>query len=291
MKKEIPKMKKIISLILILSLALGAAAILSSCTNKKITIAVPNDATNEARALKLLENLGYIKLDETKGLAVTAADVIENPNNFEFVEAEAAQLPNKLADVDFAIINTNYAIAAGKNPTTDSLAIENSKSAYSNILAVKAGNETSPKTLALKAALESKAVADFIAGKYNGSVISVVENPGDGFDATVDYEALKGTTISVAASPAPHAEILEKAKEILATKEITLDIKEFEDYVQPNKVVDDGQVDANYFQHVPYLDDFNANNGTNVVSVAVVHVEPMALYGGRTTALDGLKKV
>ena len=285
-------MKKIVSLILVLSLALTAAAFLSSCSSsKKITVAVPNDATNEARALKLLENQGYIKLDATKGLAVTAKDVTENPNNFEFIEAEAAQLPNKLADVDFAIINTNYAISAGKNPTKDSLAIENSKSAYSNILAVKEGNENSPKTLALKAALESKAVADFIAGKYSGSVISVVENPGDGFAAGVNYEALKGTTITVAASPAPHAEILEEAKKILATKDITLDIKEYDDYVQPNKVVDDGQVDANYFQHVPYLEDFNAKNGTKVVSVALIHVEPMALYGGKTTTLDGLKKV
>ena len=73
--------------------------------------------------------------------------------------------------------------------------------------------------------------------------------------------ALKGTTITVAASPTPHAEILQEAKKILAKKGINLEIKEFTDYVQPNKVVDSGEIDANYFQHVPYLDDFNKKQG------------------------------
>lgn len=203
---------------------------------------------------------------------------------------EAAQLPNVLQDVDYAIINSNYAIAADINPVKDSLAIEGSSSAYGNILAVKEGNENSDKIKALKAALESKQVADFIADTYGGSVVSVVENPGDGFDSSVDYAALSGQTITVAASPAPHAEILKVAKDILAEKNITLDIIEYTDYVQPNNVVESGEVDANYFQHVPYLDDFNAENGTHIVSVSTVHVEPMGLYGGQQTSLDALKK-
>ena len=167
--------------------------------------------------------------------------------------------------------------------------IEGSASAYSNILAVKEGNENSDKIKALKAALESKQVADFITSQYNGSVISVVENPTDGYDAAVDYAALAGTTISVAASPAPHAEILAVAKDILAAKDITLDIQEYQDYVVPNTVVEDGTVDANYFQHVPYLDDFNAQQGTHIVSVSEIHVEPMGVYGGKQSTLDVLK--
>jgi D-methionine transport system substrate-binding protein len=120
-------------------------------------------------------------------------------------------------------------------------------------------------------------------------VVSTVDNPTDGFDSTVDYDALAGTTITVAASPAPHAEILQVAKEILAEKDITLDIQEYQDYVVPNTVVDTGEVDANYFQHLPYLEDFNAENGTHIVSVAAIHVEPMGLYGGKQTTLDALK--
>lgn len=285
-------MKKITSIILAALLALSLIG-LSACGGDKgdtIKIAVPNDTTNEARALLLLQDLGYITLDENAGITATIKDITDNPYGIEFSEVEAAQLPNVLPDVDYAIINSNYAISANMNPVADSLAIEGSSSAYGNILAVKEGNENSPKILALKAALESKQVADYIAETYDGAVVSTVENPGDGFDATVDYAALSGQTITVAASPAPHAEILKIAKDILAEKNITLDIIEYTDYVQPNNVVESGEVDANYFQHFPYLDDFNAENGTHIVSVGTIHVEPMGLYGGQQTSLDALKK-
>ena len=281
-------MKKIISALLISVLALSLFA---GCGGKsgKITIAVPNDTTNEARALLLLEENGYIKLKDGAGITATINDIEENPKNIKFNEVEAAQIPNILKDVDYAVINSNYAISAKLNPVEDSLAIEGSSSAYSNILAVKKGNENSDKVKALKAALESQKVADFIKTKYKGAVVSTVENPGDGFDSSVDYDKLKGQTITVAASPTPHAEILAVAKEILAEKDIKLDVKEFDDYVQPNNVVDSGEIDANYFQHKPYLDDFKEQNGTNVVSVAAIHVEPMGLYGGKQTSLDALK--
>ncbi len=105
--------------------------------------------------------------------------------------------------------------------------------------------------------MKSKKVADFISAKYGGAVVSVVDNPTDGFDASINYESLRAAPF-VAASPTPHAEILEVAKEILAEKNITLKIVEFTDYVQPNNVVESGDCDANYFQHLPYLEDFNS---------------------------------
>lgn len=282
-------MKKIVSLFLAALFVFAAVLTLSACGNKGITIAIPNDTTNEARALLLLEANGIIKLKEGAGIAATIRDIVENPYNITFKETEAAQLPRVLQDVDYAVINSNYAIAAGINPVEKSLAAEGAASAYSNIVAVKEGNENSPKIKALVAALSSKKVADFITEKYGGAVVSVVENPGDGFDATVDYAALNGTKISVAASPAPHAEILAVAKEILAQKGITLEIKEFSDYVIPNNVVNDGEIDANYFQHLPYLEDFNKENGTKLVSAAAIHVEPLGIYGGKQTTLDAIK--
>ncbi len=287
-RKVDKNMKKIISAVLTAALALGALAGCSS--SKNIVIGVPNDTTNEARALLLLQENGYITLKDGAGITATVNDIAENPYNIEFKEVEAAQLPNVLQDVDYAIINSNYAIAANLNPVKDSLLIENSASAYGNILAVKEGNENTDKIKALKAALESRKVTDFITEKYDGAVISVIENPGDGFDSSVDYDALAGTTITIAATPAPHAEILELVKEILAEKNVALDVKEFTDYVQPNMVVESGEIDANYFQHVPYLDDFNAENNTHLVSALVVHVEPMGLYGGKQTSLDAIKK-
>ena len=283
-------MKKILSVLLI---ALIAVAVLSGCASKtsdSVTIGIPNDTTNEARALLLLQDKGYIKLKDGAGITATVTDIAENPHNITFREIEAAQLPNSLKDLDYAVINSNYALPANLNPVKDALLTENSTSAYSNILAVKEGQQNTDKVKALVAALESKKVADFIAQEYDGAVISVVENPGDGYDSSVDYDALKGTTVSVAASPTPHAEVLAVAKEILAENDITLNIVEFSDYVQPNNVVESGEVDANYFQHLPYLEDFNAQNNTHVVSVAAIHVEPMSLYGGKQTTLDALNK-
>ncbi|MBQ6865000.1 MAG: hypothetical protein IJO14_12280 [Clostridia bacterium] len=286
-------MKKIIALLLALSCVLccfaGCAGDNTEDPAAGFEIAVPNDTTNEARALMLLETLGLLTLKEGAGITATILDIESNPYNITFREVEAAQIPNILQDVDFAVINSNYAIAAEMDPVTQSLAQEGAASAYANIVAVKQGNEETDKTKALVAALESQKVADFITETYGGSVVSVVENPGDGFDADVDYAALAGQTITVAASPAPHSEILAIAKEILAEKEIVLDIREFTDYVQPNTVVDNGEIDANYFQHLPYLDDFNAENGTAIVSAAAIHVEPMGIYGGKQTSLDAIK--
>ena len=285
-------MRKKLSAIVTTALAAVLTLSLAGCGKSAsgITIAVPNDTTNEARALLLLADEGYITLKEGAGITATIKDIEENPYNITFNEVEAAQLPNVLQDVDYAVINSNYALPAGINPTTDALVMEGSSSAYSNILAVKEGNEETDKTKALVAALSSKQVADYIAANYDGAVISVVENPGDGYDETVDYDALSGTTISVAATPSPHAEVLSVVKDILAEKNVTLNIIEYTDYVQPNKVVDSGEVDANYFQHLPYLEDFNAENNTHVVSVLAVHVEPMGLYGGKQTTLDAIKK-
>lgn len=286
-------MKKFTKALSIIAAAVTASALLAACgggkTESSVTIAVPNDTTNEARALLLLQDNGYIKLKDGAGITATVSDISENPHNIKFKEVEAAQIPNVLKDVDYAVINSNYAIQASLNPVSDSLVTEGSSSEYSNILAVKEGNENSDKVKALKAALESTRVAEFIKTKYNGSVVSVVDNPGSGYDDSVNYDALSGSTISVAASPTPHAEILAVAKEILADKNIKLDIKEFTDYIQPNNVVDSGEVDANYFQHLPYLEDFDKQNGTHVVSVGAIHVEPMGLYGGKQKNLDPIK--
>lgn len=283
-------MKRILSLVLILALALSLA-LFASCGDKSegITIAVPNDTTNEARALLLLEAQGIIELDDAAGIQATVRDITSNPAGIEFSEVEAAQIPNILKDVDYAIINSNYAISAGMKPMEEALGMEGAASAYANLVAVKEGNENEPKILALVAALQSQKVADYITSTYGGAVVSVVENPGDGFDPNVDYAALAGTEISVAASPTPHAEILALAKEILAEKDITLKIVEYTDYVQPNNVVESGELDANFFQHAPYMDDFNASNGTHLVNAGLIHVEPMGIYSATHTTLDDLK--
>lgn len=100
--------------------------------------------------------------------------------------------------------------------------------------------------------------------------------------------SLEGTTVKVGASPAPHAEILEVVRDLLAEQGVTLEIVEFNDYIIPNTAVESGELDANYFQHITYLNDFNESNGTHLVSAAEVHYEPFGLYAGKTDSLDAL---
>ncbi|MBE6062321.1 MAG: MetQ/NlpA family ABC transporter substrate-binding protein [Clostridium butyricum] len=139
------------------------------------TIAVPNDPSNEARALKLLAVNKLIELKE--GELVTPADIISNPKNIKFTELEAAAVPRSVDDVEAAVINSNYAIPAGFNPTKDSIVIEdkNSEAAkpYANIVAVRSDDEGSEKIKALVKALQSDEVKDFINKEYDGAVIPV----------------------------------------------------------------------------------------------------------------------
>ena len=143
----------------------------------KVKVAVPNDTTNEARALTLLEKNGFFKLKADAGLTATAKDIEENPLNVTVDEVEAAQVPNVLQDEDYAVINSNYAISAGLDPMTDALAIEDGSSAYVNVLVCKDGNQEEPKIKALAAALQSQQVKDFMTESYGGAVVSVVEDP------------------------------------------------------------------------------------------------------------------
>ena len=138
------------------------------------TVAVPNDTTNEARALLLLEAQGLLTLKEGAGLDATKNDIVENPKDLDILEVEAAQIPLSLQDVDIAVINGNYAIDAGLK-VSDALAVEASDSeaavTYGNVVAVKAGEETSDKVLALVEALKSDTVKSFIEETYEGAVV------------------------------------------------------------------------------------------------------------------------
>ena len=141
---------------------------------KKASIAIPNDPTNEGRALLLLQDAGLITLREGVGLTATPLDVKSNPLKLKFREIEAASLPRTLNDVDAAVINGNYAIPAGLSAAKDGLFVEGSSSPYVNIIAVKAGNENKAEIQALVKALQSDKVKEYITKKYpNGDVITV----------------------------------------------------------------------------------------------------------------------
>ncbi|MGY1581723.1 MetQ/NlpA family ABC transporter substrate-binding protein [Streptomyces sp. MN13] len=140
---------------------------------KGATVAVPNDTTNEARALKLLEANGVIKLKAGVGYEATPKDIESNPKNLEFKELEAAQLPRSLGDVDAAVINGNYALEADLSPAKDAIAAESPKdNPYGNFLAVKKGNEDDPRVQKLAKLLTSPEVKKFIDDEYDGAVVA-----------------------------------------------------------------------------------------------------------------------
>jgi D-methionine transport system substrate-binding protein len=135
-------------------------------------IAVPNDPSNCARSLLLLQKQGLIKLRDPTNIMATAHDVTFNPKHLRIRELEAATLPRVLDDVDIALINTNYALAAGLQPTRDALFIEGSDSPYANLIAARADNVNSPALAKVVAALRSPAAKKFIQDKYHGAVVA-----------------------------------------------------------------------------------------------------------------------
>ena len=140
------------------------------------TVAIPNDATNEGRALILLAKQGLISLDDPENLKATPHNVVNNPKQLKFAELEAAQLPRALADVELAIINTNYALEANLNPMEDNLFIEDADSPYVNILVAREDNKDSDGIKALIEALQSEKVENFIIENYEGAVVPAFNN-------------------------------------------------------------------------------------------------------------------
>ena len=141
------------------------------------TIAVPNDATNEARALQLLAAQGLIEIDPDAGLNATPNDITSNPKNLEITELDASMIANTIEEFDLNVINSNYALQAGLNPAEDALVSEDADSdaaqTYANIVAVKAGHESDPAIVALVEALHSDTIQDFINTTYQGSVLPI----------------------------------------------------------------------------------------------------------------------
>lgn len=137
----------------------------------RATVAIPNDATNGGRALLLLDKAGLISLKDNSNILATPRDIADNPHNIRIRELEAATLPRVLDQVDLALINTNYALEAGLNPTEDALAIEGEDSPYVNILVTRSDNKDSDAVNKLVDALHSDEVKAFIEEKYQGAVV------------------------------------------------------------------------------------------------------------------------
>ncbi|PRX97202.1 MetQ/NlpA family ABC transporter substrate-binding protein [Allonocardiopsis opalescens] len=244
-------------------------------------IGVPNDPANLGRSLQLLAGEGLITLDPEVEGSVTEQDIAENPRGIQFVPLEAAQLPRSLQDFDAAIVNGNYAIEAGLNPAEDAIVLESGEdNPYANGLVAQGENADDPRVEQLGALLNTQEVHDFIAETYtNGSVVPAFTPTGPAADVQPLDDP--GEPLRVGVSPVPHGEILGYVdSELAADAGLDLEIIEFSDYVQPNLQLADGELDANFFQHRPYLAEFLAGQGEgeDFQYLTDVHVEPLGLY-------------
>lgn len=220
---------------------------------------------------------------------------IYNPHGYEIVAIEASQLPLTLPDVDAAVINGNYALEAKLNETNPAIEIEafnwETSIKRTNYLAVKGGNEESDKTKALVAAITSEEVEKYINDTYQGAVItSFIGADGKDIASAEIPEAGDDNVIKVGATLVPHAEILKNVvADILALKGWKLEVIEFNDYVLPNTTLNEGEIDANYFQTLGYLKNQNEEGGLDLVAAVGVHIEPMGLYSKKINSLSELK--
>ena len=218
-----------------------------------------------------------------------------NPHGYEIIAIEAAQLPLNLPDVDVAVINGNYALEAKLNQSNPAIAIETFDAETSikrtNYLAVKQGNENTDKTKALVAAITSEEVLNYINSTYQGSVIpSFIDANGNATVSDEIPQAGNDNVIKVGATLVPHAEILKNViAQVLETKGWKLETIEFNDYVLPNTTLEEGELDANYFQTLGYLNNQNKEGGLHLAAAVGVHIEPMGLYSDKVTALNDLK--
>ena len=259
---------------------------------------------------RVIKDLGEVKAeDQVIVISGTTAETYLEKNNpeiklqkFDTYAAAKSAFENGTG-VAWANDNTEV-IAFAKENQGYTVGIDSLGSADTIAPAVSKGNETllnwineEIKTLGKEkffhADYEATLVDTYGTEFEDTLVIEGGEAPAAGNDAapadtTEAKPAESKGTITVAASPTPHAEILAKAKDLLAAEGWELKVTEFEDYVQPNLVVESGEIDANYFQHVPYLDDFNKENNTNIVSAAGIHYEPFGIYPGTKSSLEEL---
>lgn len=260
----------------------------SGCAPQLVKVAVPNSPTDRARALLLLDEKGLIELEEGVGVSATKDDIVDNPHNIDIVETESTALMASLQTVDFAVINANIVLEEGYSAESalvlETVGSQNSER-YENVVATRQDDADSQKIKALVAVLQSATAREYLSTHYAGLVV-----PAKMQGNTEIEDAEEGDeVIRVGASASPHAEVLEAVRPLLENHGYKLEVVVYEDYKQPNTDLSDGRLDANYMQHLSNLLDYNAKNGTNLVSAGGIHCELMGVYAGKKASLDDLR--
>lgn len=280
--------KRILAIIVLCAMSVAAMLLSSACSPRVVKIAVPDDEVNQARALLMLEQAGFIELEEGTGMSATKDDIVDNPYAIEIVNGKSEDLTGMRDSVDFVVLNANSALQSDLS-SEDALVTEDliaeSAEKYRNIVAVRKGEENTDKTRALVTLLQSATARDYLGSNF-GNLIVPVDVVGNGEVQDADPE---NPTIRIGVMASPHAELVQEIKPLLENHGYTVGIVVYDDYAGANVDLSAGKLDANYFQDEASLLDYNAKNGTNLVSAGAVHYELMGLYPGKSKSLDEIR--
>lgn len=299
-------LKRILALV-IASICIFALASCAAGTKEKVKIAVPDDATNLARAIKLLEKAGFIEVDPAAGYSPELKDITKYIYNIELVPQAANTLPATLTDYQASIINGTYAIPAGLVPSKDGLIIETSDASadnpYVNIIVSRTADKDSEVYKKIVAAYQTQEVAEYMLTVYKEAYYPVFDYNKD-FTAPSTLESDIETywnsrvapttdtvvTVGVCGANNNQWHVVQK---ILDEQNagITIKLQIFDAYTLPNEALNAGDIDLNAFQHVAFLNNEISKNGYDLTVIGTTLIAPLTLYSKNVTSLDQLKNL
>lgn len=296
--------KRILSLALAVILTVGTFALTSCGSTQTVTIGVPNDATNLARAIKLLEAAGLIEVDPAAGYAPELKDITKYIYNIEIVPANADTLATTLDDYTANTINGTYATNAGLSPSKDAILIESQgtdgNNPYVNIVVARTDDKDNPLYATIMAAFQTNTVAVYMIEKYGEAYFPAFEYDATGIDAKALVEEIDGyksskegktvVKIGVCGSQNSHWYAAQKVLDE-QNAGIYLELVEFSAYTIPNDALNSGDIDLNSFQHKAYLQKELDANGYNLTIIGDTLIAPLSLYSNKVDSVDALKEL
>lgn len=297
--------KRVLTVLAVFATAIIALFTTASCGgNKTVKIGVPDDGTNQSRAIKLLESAGLIEVDPNAGFTPELKDVTKYIYNIEIVPTKANTLPQLLDDYTACIINGTYAIPIGLVPSQDALIIEKQSGTgdnpYVNIIAAKTSEKDNEIYKTIVEAFQTQTVAEYLLGKYNEAYFPSFTYNGDftvdtalvsSIDAYVSAKTGKTVVkVGVCGASNEHWNAVQKVLDD-QNKNIYIELVEFSAYNLPNEALNSGEIQLNSFQHKAYLNKEIADQGYNITAIGDTLIAPLSLYSRKTNSLEELKEL